>query len=301
LGDLIAKVTGLTFEEAIRKNLFFPLGMSNSTFLLAEVPSAKRVAPHERHFENVLGTIYPYNRAHAPSSTLHSCAEDMCKWMLVNLNRGEYAGQRILQSESYNQLWKEWFPSDHGQSVGLSWFVGKHRNLKTVEHGGLVYGFRTQQTMIPEKRIGVTMMSNINPAPMVELTNGILDILLGYLPSKPLKPVLFMVANAYHKVGYQAALDILNDCKEDEGEYDFAAMPFIKLGDSLWDSGESDQAIDILNLGLVLDPSSAGIHAMLAYMYHNLGEHENAQESFEMALALDPEDAVVKYVGSLLS
>jgi tetratricopeptide (TPR) repeat protein len=221
--------------------------------------------------------------------------------MVANLNRGEYVGQRILQSESYNQLWKEWFPSGNDQFIGLSWFVGKHRDLKTVEHGGIVYGFRTQLTMIPEKGIGVTVMSNINPAPMAELTNCILDILLGYLPSKPLKPVLFMVANAYHKAGYQAALDILNDCKEDEGEYDFAAMPFLKLGDSLWDSGESDQAIDILNLGLVLDPSSAGIHAMLVYMYHNLGEHEKAQESFERALALDPKDVVVKYVQSLLS
>ena len=35
---------------------------------------------------------YPYNRAHTPSSNLHSNVEDMARWILLNVNRGELDG-----------------------------------------------------------------------------------------------------------------------------------------------------------------------------------------------------------------
>ena len=300
LGDLIAKVTGLAFEEAIKRNIFEPLGMKDSTFLRAEVPEGQRMTPHIRHFENQVGPVYPYNRAHAPSSTLHSCAVDMCKWMLANINRGSNEKGRILQASSYDLLWKEYFQADQDSIVGLSWMKGDYKGFVTIGHGGSDDGFRSQLTMIPDERLGVTVMSNLNPAPVDDLVRGILDILLGFSPVIPLKPVVYEVGKTYKKDGYQTALKQLMDIRGMEDVYDYDVESFMMIGFSLAQAEKPDQALDIINLGLALEPASAGLHASLAFAYHIWGELEKSQEYLEKALALAPEDMIVNYIKNMI-
>src|SRR2546425_992491 len=80
LGDLIAKMSGYSFEEYMRRHLLRPLGMSTSTFFKHEVPPELGTAPHVSLPQIMLSPVYPYHRAHAPSSTLYSSALEMCHW-----------------------------------------------------------------------------------------------------------------------------------------------------------------------------------------------------------------------------
>lgn len=69
LGDLIAKLSGQPFEEYMREHLLDPLGMSTSTFFKHEVPTELGVTPHVSVPQLMPSPVYPYDRAHAPSST----------------------------------------------------------------------------------------------------------------------------------------------------------------------------------------------------------------------------------------
>jgi CubicO group peptidase (beta-lactamase class C family) len=80
LGDLIAKLSGQSFEAYMRMHLLHPLGMSTSTFFKHEVPPELAMTPHVSVPQIMLSPVYPYHRAHAPSSTLHSSALEMCHW-----------------------------------------------------------------------------------------------------------------------------------------------------------------------------------------------------------------------------
>ena len=46
LGDVIAKVSGQSFEEYTRQHIFEPLGMEETTFLLSDVPTTTLAQPH---------------------------------------------------------------------------------------------------------------------------------------------------------------------------------------------------------------------------------------------------------------
>ncbi len=46
LGDVIAKVSGQTFEDYMQEHIFTPLGMEDSSFLLSEVDPERLVTPH---------------------------------------------------------------------------------------------------------------------------------------------------------------------------------------------------------------------------------------------------------------
>ena len=89
LGLLLARVTGTTFEDAVRQLVLTPLGMRNSTFMRREVPGHLASSPHVGMPLSVPEGAYPYTRRHAPSSTLHSNLVEMCRWMVAHFEPAE--------------------------------------------------------------------------------------------------------------------------------------------------------------------------------------------------------------------
>ncbi len=67
----------------------------------------------------------------------------MCNWAMINMNRGSHNGNKILEAESYDVLWRPWFETGENSSVGLSWFLDEFRGEKAVSHGGGDTGFNT--------------------------------------------------------------------------------------------------------------------------------------------------------------
>ena len=98
LGLLLSRVTGTTFEDAMRQRLLVPLGMRDSTFLRAEVPAHLAASPHVGMPLTVPEGAYPYTRRHAPSSTLHSNLVELCRWMTAHLAAGR-AGRRAARPD----------------------------------------------------------------------------------------------------------------------------------------------------------------------------------------------------------
>ena len=96
LGDLLAKVSGRSFEDLMREHILLPAGMPDSTFMMTDIPTNYLALPHLRSPEMRVNPIYPYHRADAPASFLHTTVMDMCHWGITCLKRGNYLGQSIL-------------------------------------------------------------------------------------------------------------------------------------------------------------------------------------------------------------
>jgi len=175
LGDVVAKVSGESFDDYVLRHILAPLKMMDSTLLLKRADPPLLAWGHElRGGTPQPSAVYPYNRVHTPSSNLHSNALDMARWAIANMNRGELEGARILQASTYDQMWK---PAAlfHGKAspTGISWFLGEYQGHKLVEHGGGDTGFRTGMTMLPERKIAVVWMTNgdwLRNAPTVSHT-----------------------------------------------------------------------------------------------------------------------------------
>ncbi|MEE8251643.1 MAG: serine hydrolase domain-containing protein [Gemmatimonadales bacterium] len=177
LGDVIAKASGKSFEAYVQTNILEPLGMDNSSFIHPEIDEALRTTGHVGDPPQV-SDVYPYNRRHAPSSTLNSSVAEMARWMLVNLNRGELDGRRILHAESYDLLWTPTTEtSTDGVQVGLSWHLGEHSGHRTVFHGGRDTGFRSYILLLPDDGIGIVLASNWDGTDREILAREILGLL----------------------------------------------------------------------------------------------------------------------------
>lgn len=174
LGDVIAKVSGRPFETYVRERILEPLEMRQSTFLLKETDPKLRTTPHVRGQVPTVSDVYPYHRAHAPSSTLHSNVEEMCNWIIAHCNRGEFKGRRILSEDSHKEMWKPHAKVPGKGRMGLGWFLAESPYGTRVLHGGRDVGFRSHVTILPEKDGGLVILINYSNAPMPIIRNAIM-------------------------------------------------------------------------------------------------------------------------------
>jgi len=190
LGDLISKVSGLSFEEYVQQNILKPLNMKNSTLLKKEANEKLLTTPHiMEKGDVVVSKVYPYNRMHAPSSTMISNVEDMSRWAMANLNYGVLDGKRILQTSTYDILWTK--GKSVAEPVGISWFIRDHNGFKTISHSGGDTGYGSYIILVPEKSLGIVMAANYDQTPINNIVNAALAIALeeDYTPPKMKKAI----------------------------------------------------------------------------------------------------------------
>lgn len=162
LGDVISKISGISFEDYMKQNILEPLQMIKSSFLLEDIDKELLVSPHEWDEQAKVSKHYPYNRRHAPSSTLNSNVLDMSNWLIANLNHGEWKSRKILHHESHSLLWKPSVTIDSKRKIGLSWFLETYKGTQLVSHNGWDTGFRSHLALLPEKNMGFILMCNCN-------------------------------------------------------------------------------------------------------------------------------------------
>lgn len=291
LGDVIAKVSGTTFEDYVKRSILEPLGMTGSTLLVKQADPLLLTSPHvlSASYEVDVSKVFPYNRMHSPSSTLYSNVLDMSRWAIANMNRGELDGKRILKSSTYDLMWKP--AGEQFQQVGISWFLAKYKDHAVVTHSGGDTGFVSNLILLPEKNIAVVMMSNYDRAPLRAISNAALDVTLGLKPEPiviktNIDRVLFKTISTE---GLEAAVKQYYELKKNEPQaYEFAERFLNILGYNLINQGKLKEAIRVLQLNVEAYPQSSNVYDSLGEAYMLNGDKAPAIENYEKSLKLDP-------------
>lgn len=159
LGLVIERKSGQSFEAFITEKVLNPAGMSSSTF--AFTPDTTWALPHSKSrltakvYER---KVYPYSRSHAPSSTLHTSAYDLCTWMRLLLNVRQQHTSGIISQAVLDTMWTP--ESEKHQTTGLGWQLGKHKGERIVFHFGGDKGFRSLLVLFPERELGIALLMN---------------------------------------------------------------------------------------------------------------------------------------------
>jgi CubicO group peptidase (beta-lactamase class C family) len=287
LGDVIAKISEKSFEEYQREHILEPLAMYESTFLQMQTAPELRTTPHVKRIHPVVSSVYPYHRAHAPSSTLHSNVVEMCHWAMANLNQGVFKGRRILNPSSYQELW----PFSGGENRSLSWFLGNYRGRPSVGHSGGDVGYRTQFLLLPEDSLGVVVLSNYDGTPTGNILTTILDVTLGYEVEYLKIPISIPLGKILVEEGIETAITSYHRLKRDSfGNYDFAESHLNSLGYRLLSMDRIEDAIEIFKLNVVAFPASFDVYDSLGEAYMLNENKDLAIQSYKKSIELNPEN-----------
>ena len=88
--------------------------------------------------------------------------------------------QMVVRKEG---SWAHYFPASTLITYGLGWFVDDYRGEIVVEHGGSIDGMRALVSMIPEKKMGLVVLTNRGGQLLPEVVRyRVYDTLLGLPP-----------------------------------------------------------------------------------------------------------------------
>jgi CubicO group peptidase (beta-lactamase class C family) len=182
LAYIIEKVSGKSYGEFLKENIFEPLGMNNTGHdgmagTLLKNQAAGYVPAAGSGIEN---TPYLDWSIKTGNGSLYSTAEDLYKW-----DRALYT-DKILKKNSLNKMF-----IDYGNGVGYGWFVGKHLNRQVVYYNGRSPGFTSYLDRFIDDDACIIILSN-NYAPVPHLiVKDLAAIVFGEKYSVPeaMKPI----------------------------------------------------------------------------------------------------------------
>lgn len=193
-GELAGRVMGTSWDDAVRQRIFEPLGMGRTRTSVVPLVGMDNVAtPHER----VDGAVTPVSWLNidniGPAGSINSSVSDMAQWIRLQLGQGTTGGRQLIAPKTVREmhtLQMHQRPSElddslfatesHLMGYGLAWALRDYHGTKLVSHGGAIRGMRAQVAMIPEKRIGVVVLTNTAESSLpTAMAYKVLDLLLG--------------------------------------------------------------------------------------------------------------------------
>ena len=155
LAEITERVTGESFSEWTRKNVFVPLGMRDSHFRddhNSIVPDgAQGYLTSDSDYKAQL-----VNYASVGASGLYTTALDLAKWLL-NLKHGTVGGETV------RTLVHERGVLSNGDTLAYAFGLshGQFRGTPRIGHSGSHRSFRTWAGRFPEHDLGIVVLSNL--------------------------------------------------------------------------------------------------------------------------------------------
>jgi CubicO group peptidase (beta-lactamase class C family) len=182
-GEVIPAVTGLTWEEFVRRRIFVPLGMREARLTARGVrPDENFADAHSRVDERLTVIARDTFDATNAAGGVVANVTDLAKWMIVQLDSGRVRGAPGTASDTGRRLWtvertKEMWSAQTIQPIGdlspsladyrpnfylygLGWDLRDYRGQKLVTHTGGLDGMTSRTLLVPAARLGVVVVTN---------------------------------------------------------------------------------------------------------------------------------------------
>lgn len=158
LGLALSRAAGVPFMDLITTQLFNPLGMTDSTFIL-DSPEiwARMSVGYTRNRRTGSVSADQATREHfgrgykVPNGGVYATVGDLARFAAAMLGESPV---EILSAESRAEMTT---PQPPAESYGLGFQVSEEDGIRTVGHGGSVAGYNASLVFNPDSMIGVAM------------------------------------------------------------------------------------------------------------------------------------------------
>lgn len=207
-GRVIEAVSGRSWEDFVADRILKRVGMSGSNVRHSAAAAGGNVAVTHAFVDGKVRPIAPFESDNTnPAGGINSSAEDMARWMRVQLAGGALPdGTRLFSAATSRQLTTMVTPipiSDapaelphlrsnfNGYALGFG--VRDYRGRKLLSHTGGLPGYVSRVMMAPELRLGIAVLTNQESGEAFDaIAYRLLDHYLGVEP--------FDWIDAYRKV-----------------------------------------------------------------------------------------------------
>lgn len=190
-GEVIQEVTRMPWEVYIYDSILMPLGMTQSLTLSKGITQIKNAAtPYTTSYTGKLTQI-PYDTWDnlAPAASIVSNVNDLSKWLIMQLNNGQFNNQQIIPTAAIlktrdiaiavSSRKSSIYPINF-RGYGLGIFAADYNGKQMYWHTGGASGMVSNVCFVPEEKLGIAILTNNDNQNFFEaLRYQILDAYLG--------------------------------------------------------------------------------------------------------------------------
>jgi CubicO group peptidase (beta-lactamase class C family) len=159
-GHIVERVSGLSFNDYMEKNVFAPLGMAHSTFR-QPLPDALKGDMSTGYEESGKPGKGFEVVSIPPAGSLSSTGDDMARFMIAHLADGQYGSARILKPETAHMMHTTItrpFPDLNGMALGF--YQDDINGHPVIAHGGDLNYFHSDLWLFLDDHVGVFVSVN---------------------------------------------------------------------------------------------------------------------------------------------
>ena len=219
LGFLIEKISGVSYQKYIVKNILKPLEIKSKGPVTPTPEMVEELALPYKLENNRSIPEYQSKLDFFPAGDIYLTPNEMAHFYIAQLNEGVYKGISILNPTSIVELQKRQFGSSYGLGIG----VINDNNGNYLQHSGGVPGFSTFFVAEKKSKIGVYISANAGSSheTLGVIANLALKLLNG---DTNIKPLPSLAKKIYTEIQLSEAL-----LKKYLGKYQIAPNFFIEI------------------------------------------------------------------------
>jgi CubicO group peptidase (beta-lactamase class C family) len=158
---------GESWRDVLQRLIFASLGMTSTSAYVSRVSPDRLAQPYR--WQPAGFARAPYNKGDAnmqAAGGLVSTAADMARWLEAHINNGVVDGRRVFPASAIAETHRRQatFRQDlRGLALngyGFGWQIATLGADTILNHGGGFTGFSTSMSFMPQRRIGVVVMTN---------------------------------------------------------------------------------------------------------------------------------------------
>ncbi|PJD97030.1 MAG: hypothetical protein CK425_04540 [Parachlamydia sp.] len=161
-----------TFPQLLKREIFKPLGMKNSSAGLEDYLNAKNRVEWLMRLDDgstrQLKDDFPSNNWNyllGAAGGINSNAIDMAKWLKFQANRGVAEQKQLISAANMKLMTQPKIYAmeleDHPMYYALGWVHMAHSPYPIIWHDGATLGIYDVAAFIPEEKLGIVVLSNV--------------------------------------------------------------------------------------------------------------------------------------------
>ncbi|MBN2252608.1 MAG: beta-lactamase family protein, partial [Kosmotogaceae bacterium] len=179
-GYIAQEVSGIEFSDYVDTNIIEKLGMNSTTVKQTLTTDlSERMSTGYYYSDGKNESLTPFEIITLPpAGSVTSCAEDMAKFTIANLQMGEFEDERILSEETASLMQRVHFQHDPRlNGVCYGFYEMSMNGVRLIGHGGDTILFHSLLVFSPEDNWGffVSFNSNGNGSARDALLNAFMD------------------------------------------------------------------------------------------------------------------------------
>jgi CubicO group peptidase (beta-lactamase class C family) len=157
-GLIVEQVSGVPFNEYVRRYILEPLDMRYTTFQEPLPPELRpyAVTGYARKNGDFVAKPFEMVGGFRPAGSVSASAVDMTHFMIAHLQEGRYGDARILKPETARLMHEASFANDPRlPAMALGFYEQRLNDQRVVGHAGDTQLFHSEMFLVPEKQVGI--------------------------------------------------------------------------------------------------------------------------------------------------